>query len=190
MSIESNTESKYVSSGDQITYTIKIKNNGKSATSGITLNDEIPGALTINKVLVDGNEKTVDSNNVYAGIVVPANSEKVVNIETTVDYSESRTSAETITNKAVALLDDEQIATTSEINHIIKADVTEDNSNDDNNNSNNNGNNGENNGNIANGSQMISGVAWYDENGDGKKDSGEKTLSGITVKLLNVNTNQ
>ena len=132
----------------------------------------------------------MDSNNVYAGIVVPANSEKVVNIETTVDYSESRTSAETITNKAVALLDDEQIATTSEINHIIKADVTEDNSNDDNNNSNNNGNNGENNGNIANGSQMISGVAWYDENGDGKKDSGEKTLSGITVKLLNVNTNQ
>ena len=35
----------------------------------------------------------------------------------------------------------------------------------------------------------ISGTAWLDENEDGKRDSNEKTLSGINVKLLNLDNN-
>ena len=36
----------------------------------------------------------------------------------------------------------------------------------------------------------ISGTAWFDENQDGKRDSNEKTLSGISIKLLNLDNNQ
>ena len=46
------------------------------------------------------------------------------------------------------------------------------------------------NGDIANGNNMLSGSAWFDANADGRKDANEQVLSGITVKLLNVNTNQ
>ncbi len=36
---------------------------------------------------------------------------------------------------------------------------------------------------------MISGIAWYDENANGKRDPEEKKLSNIKVKLLNTETN-
>ena len=42
---------------------------------------------------------------------------------------------------------------------------------------------------IATGNRTISGLAWFDENQDGKKDAEEQVLSGIKVKLLNVDTN-
>ena len=37
---------------------------------------------------------------------------------------------------------------------------------------------------------MIEGVAWIDSNTDGVKNAGEPILSGVTVKLLNVETNE
>ena len=42
---------------------------------------------------------------------------------------------------------------------------------------------------IANGSKMITGVAWFDENANGQRDDSEKTLSNIKVHLLNTKTN-
>ena len=110
-------------------------------------------------------------------------------IETVVNYSEGRTEAETITNRAVASIYGEEIASTSELNHIIEADILdEDNTSGDNNGD--TDNNGDNTGNVADGEQMISGLAWYDANGNGKKDEEENTLDNVTVKLLNVETNQ
>ena len=55
----------------------------------------------------------------------------------------------------------------------------------------NNNNSGINN-NTGNNSEKytISGTAWLDENEDGKRDANEKTLSGINVKLLNLDNNQ
>ncbi len=44
--------------------------------------------------------------------------------------------------------------------------------------------------NYATGTKSITGIAWYDENGDGRKDIKETTLSDVKVKLLNVETNQ
>lgn len=38
--------------------------------------------------------------------------------------------------------------------------------------------------------RYISGVAWLDENGDGKRQDDEKKLDGITVRALNVETNK
>ena len=196
ISMESNTESKYVKTGDTITYTIKAKNQGTTSTRYLMIEDTIPSALTVTKVTVNGEEEKYDgeiSNYVAILDEVPAKSENVIEIETVVNYSEARTSPETITNKAIASIKDEAVAETPDISHIIEADVEEE----ENNNGENNQNPGEDqnqdenqNGDIANGNNMLSGSAWFDANADGRKDANEQVLSGITVKLLNVNTNQ
>lgn len=53
LEMTSNTESQYVKAGDQIEYTIKVKNNGKEALEGIKVKDTIPASLTVEKVTFD-----------------------------------------------------------------------------------------------------------------------------------------
>lgn len=190
MTMESNTESQYVKSGDNITYTIHARNNSTSQTSGLVIRDEIPSQLTVNRVTKDGEEVEFTTNNIEIQSEIPANGETTIVIETVVNYSDARVDAETITNRAIASIYGEEIATTSNLNHIIEADVIDNSGSDDNGDNGNNTTDDEQNGNIANGEQMISGLAWYDENGNGKKDDEETTLKNITVRLLNVNTNQ
>ncbi len=191
MTMEANTESQYVKSGDNITYTIHVRNNSASQTSGLVIRDEIPSQLTVNRVTKDGEEVEFTTNNIEIQSEIPANGETTIVIETVVNYSEARVDAETITNRAVASIYGEEIATTSNLNHIIEADVIDDtNGTNGNEDDNNHATDDEQNGNIANGEQMISGLAWYDENGNGRKDDEEATLQNIKVRLLNVNTNQ
>ena len=189
MTMESNTEDQYVKSGDNITYTIHVRNSSTSQTSGLVIRDEIPSQLTVNRVTRDGEEVEFKTNQIEIQNDIPANGEMIITIEAVVDYSEARTDAETITNRAIASVYGEEIARTSDLNHIIEADVVDDNNGGSNDN-NNNGSDDEQNGNIANGEQMISGLAWYDANYNGKKDEEENALENIKVKLLNVNTNQ
>ena len=190
MTMESNTEDQYVKSGDNITYTIHVRNSSTSQTSGLVIRDEIPSQLTVNRVTRDGEEVEFKTNQIEIQNDIPANGEMIITIEAVVDYSEARTDAETITNRAIASVYGEEIARTSDLNHIIEADVIDDNNGGSNGNNNNNGSDDEQNGNIANGEQMISGLAWYDANHNGKKDEEENALENIKVKLLNVNTNQ
>ena len=190
MTMESNTEDQYVKSGDNITYTIHVRNSSTSQTSGLVIRDEIPSQLTVNRVTRDGEEVEFKTNQIEIQNDIPANGEMIITIEAVVDYSEARTDAETITNRAIASVYGEEIARTSDLNHIIEADVVDDNNGGSNGNNNNNGSGDEQNGNIANGEQMISGLAWYDANHNGKKDEEENALENIKVKLLNVNTNQ
>lgn len=191
MTMESNTESEYVKSGDNITYNIQVKNTSTSETSGLVITDEIPSQLTINRVTVDGEEITFTTNYIEVNKEIPANGEMNIAIETVVNYSDARTEAETITNRAIASVYGEEIATTSDLNHIIEADVIDNPNNPEDPNSPEDPNNPDNpNGDIANGDKMISGLAWYDENSNGRKDDEEPTLQNITVRLLNVNTNQ
>ena len=190
MTMEANTESQYVKSGDSITYTIHVRNNSTSQTSGLVIRDEIPSQLNVNRVTKDGEEVEFTTNNIEIQSEIPANGEATIVIETVVNYSEARVEAETITNKAVASIYGEEIATTSNLNHIIEADIIDDTNGSNDNEDDKNPTDDEQNGNIANGEQMISGLAWFDENANGKKDNKEKTLENITVRLLNVNTNQ
>ena len=105
-----------------------------------------------------------------------------IKVETVVNYSESRTEAETITNTAYAELLANKVATTSEITHIIEANTSD-------NNNGNNGNNKIDNNDIAKGTAIITGTAWVDEDGNGQKGDNEKSLSGIKVRLYNTETN-
>ena len=183
MAMTANPTTKYLKAGDSIEYTITVKNNSSQRVDGIELKDEIPPSLTVNKVTIDGKEEPElkEINKLDITLNIAAGSEMTVKVEAIVNYSESRTQAESITNVAYAELLANKVATTQEITHIIEA--TE------------NGGNGSNNGDnkvddndVAKGTAVISGMAWVDENGNGQKDDNEKTLSGIKVRLYNTET--
>lgn len=173
-------DNKYVKTRDQIEYTITVENKSSSKTSGLTISDNVPSQLTINKVTVDGQDMgQVQGNNLKISCDIAAGQTTTIKILTTVDYSADRDESEAITNVATAERYGEEIARTSEISHIIQS---------------NDGNvdEGDNNvpdNDIAQGNRTITGVAWYDENANGQKDSNESTLSNIKVRLLNVETN-
>lgn len=179
LSMEDKTGTQNVKSGDVITYSIKVKNETNAQTKDLIIRDNIPTQLTIQRILINGEEYEIsDTNNLEIPIDVEANGETEIEIQAVVNYSEGRVQSEAITNVATAEVYGETIATTSEITHIILA-------------NDNSGEGGSGNGqnDVATGTSTISGLAWYDENGDGRKDDSEQLLSGIKVKLLNVETN-
>lgn len=187
ISMIANPEGDYVKAGDTIKYSINVKNNGTQDINDLIIKDEIPSSLTVTKVLLNGEELTdlKEKNNLEIRCNIAAGSESNIEIETLVNYSEGRTEAEAITNVAYAEVLAEKVATTTEITHIIEANENRNPGNveqpDDNTSSDNND--------IANGDGIITGVAWFDENANGQKDSSEELISGVEVSLYNTETN-
>ena len=177
--METQTESQYVKAGDSIQYTINIKNSSTSRTSGLVVKDNIPSQLNIESVLLNGAPvEGITTNNLEIPVQIEANQDSTIVINTVVNYSAGRTTAEAITNVAYAEVYGERVATSAEINHIIQA-----------NDGSFNGNNDVDDNDIAKGNMTITGVAWFDEDANGSKDEGEQLLSGIKVRLLNAETN-
>lgn len=187
----SDVTEKYIKAGDVINYTILVKNESTSEAKGVVIKDSIPNAFNIQKVMVDG--KTVEeiqSNNLELSCDILAKENVEIQIEVVVNYSEGRVEAEPVTNIAYAEIFGEKVASSAEINHIIQANPKEDESgNGDNIEDNEGDNNNKEEGDIAQGTKMITGTAWFDSNSNGKKDAGEQTLSNVKVKLLNAKTN-
>ena len=183
LNMTTNTQSQYVKAGDNIEYTITVKNNGTEGVSGLKIIDKIPSSLTVDSVTFDDEtiEAYKDINDIEISCDIASQSESTIKISTTVKYSVDRTNAEPITNVAYAEMLGERVATTSEINHIIEANKENADTDKD--------EDGKGNEDIANGSKMITGVAWFDENANGQRDDSEKTLSNIKVHLLNTKTN-
>ena len=180
LTMEDGTGTEYIKSGDIVTYIINAKNQSNAETEGLIIKDNIPSQLTVQQILINGEQYEVpETNSLEIPCNIEAEGETQIEIQAIVNYSEGRNTAEAITNVATAEVYGEIIATTSEINHIIIANDgftgNEDNNIDDND--------------IANGNRTITGVAWYDENTDGIMSNNEEKLAGITVRLLNVDTN-
>ncbi len=185
LSMTADPDGDYLKAGDTLKYVINIKNNGTEDISDLVLKDTIPSSLTVNKVTFDGEEATelAGNNNIELRCNIAAGSENTVEIETVVNFSEGRTEAEAITNVAHAEVLAETVATAPEITHIIEANENQGGGTE---------NPGENNGSnndVANGNGIITGVAWFDENANGQKDSGEQLISGVKVQLYNTETN-
>ena len=183
LNMTTNTQSQYVKAGDNIEYTITVKNNGTEGVSGLKIIDKIPSSLTVDSVTFDDEtiEAYKDINDIEISCDIASQSESTIKISTTVKYSVDRTNAGPITNVAYAEMLGKRVATTSEINHIIEANKENADTDKD--------EDGKGNEDIANGSKMITGVAWFDENANGQRDDSEKTLSNIKVHLLNTKTN-
>ena len=183
MNMTANTTSQYVKSGDTIEYSIVVKNNSTERIEGVVVKDKIPDVLTVQKVTFDGEEieKLKEINDIEISCNIAPQSEATIKIIADVNYSAARTTAEAITNTAYAEMLGEKVATTQEVNHIIEADEPD---------TPGGGGDTPTGGDVANGKQIITGVAWYDENTNGKKDEGEKTLNNIKVHLLNTETDK
>ena len=194
-------DGQYVKTGDTIAYEIVISNKSKFRTTEFLMKDTIPNQLTINKITQDGREieRSVETNAISIPIQIEANASTTIRIETLVNYSLAREKAEAITN--VAHVEDlgKILATTSEISHIIQANDNEtgeptnpvdpENPEEPGTPSKPNEDNEVDNNDVAKGKKTITGMAWYDENANGKKDQGEIALSNIKVRLLNTETN-
>ena len=188
LNMETNTESQYVKAGDILEYTITINNNGTEDIEGLTIKDTIPNSLTVNKVSFDGEEipELVGKNEIEISCNIGAGTESVIKIETVVNYKEGREEPEVVTNVAYAELLAERIATTEEITHIIEANQVEGGGEET------PGEGNENNpedSDVANGTRIITGIAWFDQNADGRKDDNEQVFSNVKVRLLNTRTN-
>ena len=189
LAMTANPEGNYLKAGDTIEYTIKVKNNGTENIEGLLIKDDIPTSLTVNKVTFDDEEieELKETNNIEISCDISAGTESTIKIETVVNYSAGRLEAEAITNKATADLLGEEIAKTSEITHIIEANEGQNGGGtgttnpDDNNDVDDND--------IANGTGIITGVAWFDENANGERDNNEEVLKGVKVQLYNTETN-
>ncbi len=185
-----NTESQFVKIGDEINYNITLENIGTGNAYGIRIVDKIPYDLEIKSITIDGKEEEIPegSNTIDTCVNIKAKTISNVIIKTVVDYHQ-HVEAKTITNSATIEADEEIIATTQEITHIIKGKETAVN-NQGGNISNNNTANNNNTQNTTQKNHMIAGVAWLDSNINGVKDEGEPLLADIKVKLLNVDTNE
>ena len=178
ITLSSPNAGQYVNIGDEIRYTMTVENSGSSAYS-MSVRNEIPSELEIKEIYVNGvlikqnsdifNSDTFENpiSNIYEkDFLIDSNGKLEILIVTQVKEIEEEFELKTITDSAKLLLDGKEIATSSEITHIIQGKSTEDMNN------------------------IISGIAWLDENQNGQRDSGEKLLSDIVVKLLNVSTNE
>ena len=189
LAMTANPEGNYLKAGDTLEYTINVKNNGTENIEGLIIKDDIPTSLTVNKVTFDDQEieELKETNNIEISCDISAGTESTIKIETVVNYSAGRLEAEAITNKATAELLGEEIAKTSEITHIIEANEGQNGGGTTNPGDNNNNNVDDND--VANGTGIITGIAWFDENANGARDDNEELLRGVRVQLYNTETN-
>lgn len=177
MAIESNTKDKYIKNGDMFEYIITITNSGETDET-ISIEDNIPEELEIRHIKVDEEEvKRSYNNEIETEIDLEKGKTVYLKISVIVDNGKDKYNAKNIINYAIVKINGKEVAKTEELIHIIQPYNKDNNSDGDNSN-------------ISDENKMISGIAWYDANANGKRDQNESTLSGIKVNLLNAETNQ
>lgn len=187
MSITSNKNSSYLKSGDEVKFTINVKSNMSKddVIVNATTKATIPSEFTVKKISYNGEELSINGNRFSITRTMEGTAEGIIEVEAVVDYSETRNETQEVTVESVVEVAGQEVAAAKQT-YMIEKDVEQTNGEEDN----------KPNvikpeeGNIANGDRTISGVAWLDENQNGKKEKNEKTLNNITVQLLNARTNR
>ena len=199
MTVTSDNSGSYVKAGDKITYNINVKNNASNKLENIKVEDLLSNEVSLNSVTKNGKELSEDE---YDVSIDDDKEQKLITLsEDSIDAGESINYAIQVepnvsyNNGEVAQIINEtnlkhsyKVAQTARIEHILKTEESQD--DDNNNNNNGNGENGNNGNNSSTSSYMLSGTAWIDENENGQRDSSEKLLEGIKVKLLDAKTNE
>ncbi len=175
------TAEKYIKTEEIVKYEIAVKNTNSMMIPALEVISTIPEQLEIQKILVNN----VEIENIYSAtnefthfFEIAPNETITIIIETMVEGDATRTEAETISTKAQINIYGKILEETADVINIIEANPNyeEDNDVED--------------GNVSTGNKSISGIAWLDTDGDGRKEQGEEALANIEVKLLNVDTNQ
>ena len=178
ISLASVNDGEYVKVGDKIIYNISIKNTSEMQYP-ITLVDNIPEELEVQEIKENGEviAQTIDdkaqnfveeiANNMEYSFVVDSGKTTDVEITTKVKQPEGEYDTKTIRNTAQIKIDGEIKGTSTEVTHILrKASEQEETG------------------------SIISGIAWLDENRNGQKDTEDKVIPGIVVRLIEKETGE
>ena len=198
MEVTSNNSGSYVRAGDKITYNIVVKNNSGNKINNIKIENILSNEVSLISVKKNDKELSEEEYSLYKD--EDYNYQRVITLEEdeidvgqSINYSIQVEADLSYNDGEVAQIVNEtklkrsfQTIKTVKVEHILKTEENKD--NDDNNGG--NGNNGNNGNNSSTSSYMLSGTAWIDENENGQKDSNEKLLEGIKVKLLDTKTNE
>lgn len=168
---------QYIQQGELVEYQIIVKNTGE-ITETIQVADEISEYLEVQALYINGeckfqttnkNQKEsytkYISNKIAYYLNVPKGENGEIKIVAKVKDIKENFDIKTITNKAEAKLQGETLDISEEVTHTLKGISIEA---------------------VKN---IVSGTAWLDSNMNGQKDSEEKVLSEIKIRLYNTETN-
>ena len=169
----------YIKEGDILDYTYLVKNVGEVSATSVILTNIIPDGIGITNVEyeIDGvrtekNGMISDSINITTNI--QPGSELIVNLKA-VALSLNGSEEKTVTNYATLRSKETNELKSNEITYIVES-------------SNNNTSNIQNSYTLSDSNiektYKISGVAWFDANQNGMRDTNEELLSNITAKLV------
>lgn len=186
------TTNTYVKEGETIEYVFEVKNEGIVAAEKLTLNDKIPDGLIVKKIdyIANGVEssKTVsEKDSVEINTVIMPGEELIVNVKA-LAVSLNGMQEKTVTNAATVSAKNVETVKTNTITHIVEAtDKSElyDTAGETTNTATSQIHSS--NSNLVK-TYKITGIAWLDENGNGKRDDEEQKMSGITARLVNSDT--
>lgn len=203
--ISSNKENQYISSGDELEYSIIIKNNAEDYVNNIFVISEISDKVTLTNILKDNKELSLDGYS--KGGKATLKLETLLNAGTQTEYKikvvanriPDSTKSSEITNNFVIKVGEMEIAN-KDIKNVLKPEVTSSNNNVNQNTDGENKETTNNKGEYVNSEKeiknnkkdlkSISGYIWNDINLNGKKDSGEEGIKDVKVKLLDSKTNK
>lgn len=177
----SDTSTK-VSVGDKIIYNFEITNIGKGYAPLVQLTDFIPEGLIYEMAQYSYNGTTISSKigtgNTAKIIISGLKEGETLNVSiiTTAKELSTDINERKVTNKASVSANGIEEVTSNEITHTIVQKQTS--SNDPSTDK------------PLEGTHTISGIAWLDENSNGKRDEGEKRMAGIPVILINAENGQ
>lgn len=191
VTVTSDKENEKLQEGDKINYTITVKNVGQSSTI-VNIESLLPGNITINKVKYVLNGKTISETVMtgtdveVTGNVLNENDELKIIINATVNKiteNEQIINNVTVTGENVDKVT-EEIANDT----IVKEDDGQDDDKEDEDKDNDDKQDEDNN--TEEQKYKISGVAWFDKNGNGQRDNSEDLLKEIKVILTNAKTGE
>lgn len=177
----SETAGKEIAAGDKIIYNIQVKNEGAGIARNVKITDILPEGVMYESTQYSVNGKTYNTQ-------MHANGTSTISLSTlganeTVDITITVTAnalnsgdTKQVTNKVTVTAKVMEEITANEVTHTIvrKQTSVDDPSIDE----------------PAEGTYSISGVAWLDANGDGKRDENETRLANIPILLINADNGQ
>ena len=168
----SDKEGQILHEGDEITYTLRLVNNGVLSTGNLYIFNDIPDGLNVKSIVSSINsgenvEHTVNEEGYIEieGLELKVGDSLTLTIVADLEYIPEDT--DKITNTIEVSGSTVKGIEKSLVNNLEDADNPE--SGQDEN---------------KDGTNSISGLAWIDENKDGTRDSNEKILQGVKVVLL------
>ncbi len=186
-------ENTYIKEGDPVNYTFVIRNEGGITARSLKIKDEIPDGIAITNINYTVAGKEINRYGMFKdGVelevnIVPGEDWilKLSGKATSIGASDEKSA----TNYAVLSSDTVKEVRSNSITHIIEAsdtygDVEQGSS------SNSSATSASSSRPVQTRTYKIEGSAWEDENQDGMRNSGEKSISSIPVKLVNSETGE